>query len=228
MKIISAQRSQSAAELRQRLQDLPGTLSWGVPTPGVLGGTLALDGFAQLQRLREAGVRAPEATASLGEAQEWARQWSHGSVWGRRLRHSQGRDIAPMGTRRWRESDFWVQVIPGSLAEWRIHIFKGRSIARGLKVWTRSTPPPVTPVRARRLGWHMIHTEDPPKDVREAARAAVKAVGYDFAGVDVLVDAQGLPWVLEANRSVGLDAYTAEAYEQAIRRYVAKATRSPQ
>lgn len=97
-----------------------------------------------------------------------------------------------------------------------------RVIARGLKhcpnegkVWRQ------LPVRSRNNGWRLRHDVDPPAPLRDLAKRAVVACGYDFGAVDMLYippsdQQQEQGWVLEINRMPGLDDYTATAYARAF------------
>lgn len=94
-------------------------------------------------------------------------------------------------------------------------MFLGHSIARGLKF--QAEPPwRKLPVRSRSNGWRLRHDVAPPEGLRDLAKKAVEAVGYDFGAVDLLVQEDGTQTVLEINRAAGCDNYTASAYAQAI------------
>ena len=198
----------------------------GVPEVGTftLGGAKIL-ATEQLRRFAEAGLVVPEWTTDFNLAWEWV--GGGDTVYGRREEHSQGKDIVVYklphgfgGARnryRFHHRDWWCKFVP-SIAEWRIHVFDGRCIARGKKVFT-GTPPPGD-IRSRRLGWTMVHTLEPSEAVRRAGKAAIAALGYSYGAVDILETVQG-PVVLEANLLPAMDAYTATAYVNAIRRRVA-------
>lgn len=225
MRIISRADSRSAALLRtladasEVLRASNFVLSWGVPVPGVFGGMPGLDGLQQLQAFRAADVSCPLFVTERPcppEASEW---------WGRKRHHTQGRDICmlPARPRGWKRSEFWVYPVTAE-REFRVHIFSGKSIARAEKVpaaaLNAAEPPPTCPLRrSRRFGWRLRHGCEMPQAVREAARAAVAACGYDFGAVDVLWTG-ATPVVLEVNRAPGLDNATASAYIAALERKV--------
>lgn len=213
--------------LAERLTDRNDiAVRWGGPqVAGAINGECHLmDGLEQLQTLKEKGIVVPEFIVQTDYIQNvditgWL---------ARRRNHTQGRDIIPVGQhvhgrRRWQNSDYFVKYQPAR-AEWRFHILEGVSIARGLKYYTgvRSTlvPEPInTPIiRSRRLLWHLRHDISPPAVIREAAKAATAAVGYDLGAVDVLELEDGSPCVLEVNsRPAILDEYTLNAYSKALR-----------
>jgi hypothetical protein len=206
----------SKLKLQSLLDSLVGNLnvSWGATNvQGALNGHRRFDGLEQLQAFTAAGVPAPEATTDMAIAKQWIAE-GH-LVFGRQRNHTRGKDIVGPRHPRWRRSEFWVKVIPNVKQEWRIHVFNGKSIARGLKVQIEE-PWRKMPVRNRANGWHMVHDQKPPELVRETAKAAVKALGYDFAAVDLLLTEDDKVFVLEANTAPGLDDHSAAAYAKAI------------
>lgn len=228
IELLGPSRFPSVSALRAELADAPesGTFT--------LGGRKLL-ATEQLQRFQDVGLRVPEWIKDLDIAREWLAEGF--TVLGRREDHTQGRDIVirdlstPFGHRdriRWRNRDWWCKFIP-STSEWRIHVFDGRVIARGMKVWDEDTlaaPIVNTPIRSRRRGWLLDHSIDPPSALRDAGRAAIAATGYLYGAVDMLVT--GSPTapdlndivILEANRLPAMDDYTRAAYTTAIRRYI--------
>lgn len=227
--LLGPDRYPSVSALRAELADAPenGTFT--------LGGRKLL-ATEQLQRFQDVGLRIPEWTTDLNTAISWLR--SGATVLGRREDHTQGRDIRiQTGTfpnrgtyLRWRtRSEWWCKFVP-STSEWRIHVFDGRVIARGMKtipdIIARREPNLTTPVRSRRNGWFLDHSIDPPSALRDAGRAAIAATGYLYGAVDMLVTSSPTApdlndiVVLEANRLPAMDDYTRAAYATAIRRYI--------
>ena len=198
----------------------------------VLNGVSRRDARQQLTMLEKAGLVVPLWTDDLVSAKEWVRQGMQ--VWGRRWNHTQGSDIIGPGYRptrtgrygrvrpegwnqTWCRREWWVQVVPEDhiVAEWRIHVFQGRIITRGQKVQT-GEPSRIQLVRSRSNGWTLDSVPEPPNSVRQAARQAVQAVGYNFGAVDIL-DTKDGPVVLEVNSAPALRSpSTLDAYVQAI------------
>ena len=210
-------------------------------------GTFTLGGrptgaIEQLTAFRAAGLLTPDFTTSRTEAIGWVETGS--IVFGRRLFHTRGNDIClpprkiryphgsgikifPIG--RWTESEWWSRYIPPT-EEWRVHVFNGRSIARGKKVhsgnsWRKA------PIRNIGNGWTFDFTADPPRGLRRTAKAAVAALGYPHGAVDILQVGPNAPgaanaqetvfYVLEVNRCPALTCpYTQGAWVSAIRRHV--------
>lgn len=218
---VHGHRIGTVLELERRLAGTASPdLRWGGGfVPGAINGQAnLLEGKDQLLALQDAGIPTPHFTFQSAGAT--------GGLWlARKSAHTQGKDIIPVGQRvrgrrRWQDSDMFVQYVPNVVREWRFHILKGESIARALKVWSGGGPEPTTHpiIRSRRLGWHMRHDVDPPKAIREAAKAACKAVGYDLGAVDVLELADGQACVLEVNSRPALrDEYTLEKYVKAFK-----------
>lgn len=233
-KIIGNQPS--ADVLRQAVKDLDTTqlvvVNWGVTrrpqdeNAFYLNNTPRLNSIEQLDCFRAAGLATPMYTTNLEEAKDWVREGR--KVWGRRLEHTRGNDI--VGTRyrpptkrkpeywnrQWLDRDFWVQFIPDVVNEWRVHIFQGRCIAKGRKVQTG----PATRtqlVRSRNNGWTLDHTTELPDHVRETARRACAASGYNFGAIDCLELPHQVVVPLEINSAPALGSqYTIDAYTQAL------------
>lgn len=196
------------------------------------------DSIEQLTAFREAGLLTPEFTTNREEACQWVQAGF--TVFGRKLIHTRGNDIVlpwrltgmlPRPRGRWWNSDWWSKYIPPT-EEWRVHVFNGRSIARGKKILTH--PDEVwrhAPVRNIGNGWTFDFTATPPKGLRRTAKAAIGAVEYPHGAVDILQVVANDPtapegptnefYVLECNRIPALTCpYTREAWVEAIRRYV--------
>lgn len=248
MKVVIPAGSQSGQMLQQALREVqtPKVLWWGLtpPTPNpnnIVCGPV-LDGSSQLARMSEARVATPLHTTDINVARQWQATCN---VWGRNNIHTQGRDIRQSTHREWPTKDFWVKQIPAAaiLGEWRLHVFNGRSIARGKKTQTEIIARRLAPmVRSRRNGWRLNHTDAPPQGAKFYAKLATQSLGYLWGAVDMLeVDLQYLPVdmvsnfdrlatshqksglnpfvVLEVNQRPGMDDYTCQQYATAIANY---------
>lgn len=202
----------------------------------ILNGVARRDAREQLEMLAAANLNTPQWTADINVAKEWVLSGSR--VWGRNWIHTRGTDIIGSGyvkvvkinrtksesryvfNPRWLQREWWVKVIDNDLIrnEWRIHIFQGRSIGRGLKVQTGDTQR-IQPVRNRDNGWTMVHNVEPSATVKNAAAQAVKAVGYNFGAVDLFEMQDDSIVVLEVNSAPALRSdYTIAAYTTAFSR----------
>ena len=202
--------------LRERLQNIQSHKVFNF-------GEQRLNGLQQLQCLKQNQILVPYFTTTQRQALQWEQE-NPGSVWGRRKNHTKGRDIVDYSRRRkWLESDFWVKVIPDIQEEWRISVFNGFCIARGLKVPGGQIERPGNivqrrglPIRNRLTGWGMRHDIAPTQQIREIAKRAVMVCEYLYGGVDLAITESGNVYVFEINQAQGMDEYTVSAYVKAI------------
>jgi glutathione synthase/RimK-type ligase-like ATP-grasp enzyme len=140
---------------------------------------------------------------------------------GRPDKHSKGRGLwrvnsndsfmrAMRGTRKKRAATHFMEWVEAP-REYRVHIFKGRSIRISEKKFgekgVTSTGNYVT-----------IKPTEPIGHVRRAAKKAVEAVGLDFGAVDILADDENC-WVLEVNSAPGLGGSLPRLYAQVFRNW---------
>lgn len=200
-------------------------VNWGAEAPEIRGeawaGSGALDvlnpnptrnKLEELHKLQLAGVPTvpfvPGAALPAG-AGEWLPRSAH---------HQEGRDLVHPPAR----PDFWVRKL-NIYREFRLHVFKDRVIRTGKKVpdgdgnehpW----------IRSNLLGWKIDYgsgwRREMQQKYRDAAKAAINALGYDFGAVDLAVLEGPVPRefvVLEVNSAPGMTiGHTAEAYADHI------------
>ena len=221
MQVLHPANSPSGARLAAALSDLHSdkVICWGVTGEGLNGGP-AITGLEQLQAFVAAGVSTVPFTGSLEEARAMCGEMS---MWGRNTNHTRGRDIVGQRHPTWSRKDYWVGFVPCP-NEWRIHVFKGRCIARGLK---HQLDPPRRRlvVRSRNNGWYLRHDIEPPSTIRPFAISMVKALEYDFGACDILVKDDGSYVALECNKMPGLDDYTLQQYVRGITGWVERRRR---
>lgn len=232
--IIHGKRTPSILSLAERLQDCNVSIRWGGnQIEGAINGQCRiLDGLEQLEVLKSKNIPVPHFTTNKDEVRQIVESFDFQVYFGRKLNHSQGKDIRVSdlprlrGQRKWYNSDYFVRFYD-SLSEWRFHVFNDKSIARGKKVFTLDGQEPQYPIRSRRNGYKMVHNIEPPSLMRKIAKEAVKAIVYDLGAVDILElnngceeDNRDRYCVLEVNSRPGLkDNYTLSAYESAFRNY---------
>lgn len=112
--------------------------------------------------------------------------------------------------------------------EYRVHMFKNKSIRAGKKV-QRPTTPGGTPshqwIRSFDAGWIIQYDGfQSTKPMRKLARQALNALGLDFGAVDLGKTADNHLLVLEVNRAPGVEGGTVESYAKHIINWV----RNPQ
>lgn len=161
----------------------------------------AIDKRVFLRRCRDAGVRTVPWTGRELEANQWIKEGA--TVYCRtRIEGFEGQGIVIAKTAQ--------ELVPARLytkkieadREYRVHVVGEQAIAIHRKV---SENPKANPdIRNTANGWSFRRVTIYPKDIETQAIAAVKAVGLDFAAVDVL-HSEGLSYVLEANTAPGID-----------------------
>ena len=105
--------------------------------------------------------------------------------------------------------------------EYRLHMFKGKSIRAGKKTQKATRPDGRTAphqwIRSLDAGWFINYEGfQSTKPMRKLAADALKALGLDFGAVDMAKKADGTLIVLEVNRAPGLEGNTIRTYAQKI------------
>ena len=220
----------TVAYLRGALRDVPEVGEF------TIGGrpTNAID---QLVAFQTAELHTPDFTLDRRVAEGWVEGGC--TVFGRMLIHTRGNDICLPGrrnrrdqySRRWSNSEWWSKYVEPT-EEWRVHVFNGKSIARGRKIHTGPSWRKA-PVRNIGNGWTFDFTGDAPKGLRRTAKAACTSLNYPHGAVDILqIDAtpqngsneqERVFYVLEVNRIPAVTCpYTRDAWVAAIRRHVSE------
>lgn len=135
-------------------------------------------------------------------------------IWlGRKNNHIGGNDLlALQGT-----PDFYSKK-EEIVEEYRLHMFRGKSVRAGVKVPAPERVSRVHPwIRSYDAGWTIRYDNfQSTKPMRKLARAALKALGLDFGAVDMGKKADGSLIVLEVNRAPGLENNTTATYARHI------------
>lgn len=164
--------------------------------------------YVELAIMAKAGVPTPRS--STVKVDGW---------WARRHSHHSGNDLLaslPVG-------DYYVEPVATD-AEARVHVFRDDAFRIGVKV--PNHPEPHVQIRTQLGGWgldyarHAVHSSKISRSaVREAAVAAVKALGYDFGAVDVGFSSHNGPVVFEVNSAPGLEGVTIRRYGERFLTY---------
>jgi len=204
----------AAQRLRQDLcqvRPIDLVVNWGdiIPArlnlPNVLNRTIIHNKYRELVQLAAAGVEVPrhELRAQRPAAGDWLV---------RTFGHQEARDLRANLLR----GDYITEYIP-TVREFRIHVFNG-VIRAGIKLPREENPNPR--FRSWNDGWRLDYSEACQQAIsqriRDVAKAAVGALGYDFGAVDVGVRNTGEPVVFEVNSAPGLEGRTIDVYAKAI------------
>lgn len=124
-------------------------------------------------------------------------------------------------------AEYWSKKEPIA-NEYRLHMFKGKSIRAGQKV-QRPTRPDGRPshewIRSFDAGWIIRYDGfQSTRAMRELAAKAVEALQLDFGAVDLAQRPDGSLFVLEVNRAPGVENGTVTSYANAIKAWAAGAT----
>lgn len=173
--------------------------------------------------MKEAGVRVPEFTNDI----EVARQWIEDErivLCRKLLRANSGRGIVVAKTlEELVDAPLYVKYIRKE-KEYRLHVFNGRVIdmvekrrRRGFQENTGYNKY----IRSYEQGWIMARDNVVVSDdVKTECIKAVNSLGLDFAAVDVIINREGQPVVLECNTAPGIQGTTLENYKRAIREWM--------
>jgi glutathione synthase/RimK-type ligase-like ATP-grasp enzyme len=103
--------------------------------------------------------------------------------------------------------------------EYRINVCNGRTMGVQLKVrdGTKQNPSPDIKTGGNGYGFRLLSENEIPTGIRPVARAAITALGLDFGGVDLIVGADGNPYVLEVNTAPELTPAMVTAYANMFR-----------
>jgi glutathione synthase/RimK-type ligase-like ATP-grasp enzyme len=163
--------------------------------------------------MHEAGIRVPEfgVTPMLG---------TEGKVLGRTRRGFAGRGITVYDHPNLAAAghELYTAYIPNR-REYRLHVVGDRVIRVQRKYLERGDAESL--IRNHANGYVF---KAPAKDLnqsrKDTAVAAVRALGLDFGAVDLVVDNDGLEWVLEVNTAPSCSPKTLAAYTDALREYL--------
>lgn len=125
---------------------------------------------------------------------------------GRKFHHQGGKDISfyTRNPRGWLRADYFTLWVDKQ-AEYRAHVVDKKVIRSCRKIYRGGG----TPLIANYAGnWLFDYAQTMPSQFRRIAIKAVTACGLDFGAVDILVDQNNKPFVLEVNAAPGLESDT--------------------
>ena len=168
----------------------------------------------EIKKCKEKGISTVPFFTSLLEALKASKE---GAVWGRKLNHTQGKDIIiyPWYNLKFipKKRDFYTVEIQKA-KEYRVHVFCGRAVRSGTKIKEQGTYD--GPIWNLGHGYSIRYEHPATKAAWELAKESVEACGLDFAAVDILEDKDGKVYFLELNTRPGLHGNTCEKYASKI------------
>lgn len=185
-------------------------INWGYRNPLNKGLNANIIGnkLTELEKFKAAGLRTVEFSTDKQES--WL---------ARTLKHKAGNDLLS----NLEQGDYYVKKIDNIKHEFRVHVFKGRSIRTGIKLPNDEAiiPAPHPWIRSVKRGWWIDYgqacQDNITKGIRNVAKKAVAALGYDFGAVDIALLTTGKALVFEVNSAPGLsNKNTALAYAKHI------------
>ena len=169
---------------------------------GGLNASLVGNKMGEHDRLEGAGVNVPKFHRRKGDVGQFP-------VLGRRFQHTRGNDIVVINNQRELNADrsqFWSQYIDKH-SEYRIHVLGEEVVSVAKKIKESDSADEF--VWNRHRGWRQIEYNGMFKErlIAESIKA-VRAVGYDFGAVDIVLDQSQSPYVpvvLEVNSAPSLN-----------------------
>jgi predicted ATP-grasp superfamily ATP-dependent carboligase len=161
------------------------------------------DKLAALRAMQEAGVRVPEF---------YERCPGEGVILARKRRGFGGTDIQICGHNPCVPAEWYSRFVPND-REYRIHIVDGNLVRVVRKYLERPEQRRSEHIKNHSNGYVF---KTPARKLNtsrvDASVKAVEALGLDFGAVDLVVDAQGVEYVLEVNTAPACSPKTLQAY----------------
>lgn len=82
-------------------------------------------------------------------------------------------------------------------------------------------------IRSNKRGWKFkaVAAKNVPASIKSASLAAVTALGLDFGAVDLVLDLEGNPYILEVNSAPGLEGTAFEKWSKALEKKLGEMTK---
>lgn len=181
-------------------------INWGYgfdfeACPHVINRKIVVNKCSELRILREQGIKTPEINS-----------FPTFPMLGRDYRHTQGRDIVKYNDlESWEERenlrihDFYTEYIDKK-GEYRVHVL-GDNVPCITKKKRMEDEEQNELIWNYDNGWKQIKYNESGRywdELAELGKSAVKALGYDFGAVDIIVGQDETLYVLEVNTAPGL------------------------
>lgn len=175
--------------------------------------------LSAFQAFKEAEVPTPEFTTSFHEALKWIDKAGAMVVARTKLSGHSGEGIVLVQKENRDElpnAPLYTEYVK-KVQEYRLHVFKGNVFFIQRKARKQEVPDDEVnwQVRNHANGFIFAHQGvDVPDSYKEAAVAAVKALGLDFGAVDIIETKKKECFVLEVNTACGLEGTTLDKYAE--------------
>jgi glutathione synthase/RimK-type ligase-like ATP-grasp enzyme len=172
--------------------------------------------------LERAGVLVPFFTADKEEAESWLDDVEGRILLGRTLNGWGGRHITVYEPSTWvftevGQHPLYTGYVPNK-REYRIHVVGGEIVRTQRKYLERPEQQTAPIIKNHEQGYVFNTPRDPLPDAHnEAAISAVLALSLDFGCVDMVVNEDGLPVILEVNSAPACAPMTLNAYVDRLR-----------
>lgn len=212
-------------------------LNWGNSSPAFnLSGVtvlnkpvavqIASNKLLALSAMEAAGVSIPEYTTDINVARTWIQDDERFVVCRKLLRANSGRGIVlAKSTDQLVSAPLYTKYVRKGV-EYRLHVFRGEVIDAVQKKrrqgYNEQTPGFDKYIRSYEKGWVMVREGVTiPESVKTECIKAVRALGLDFAAVDVVLSSyNNKAYVLECNTAPGIQGKTVESYKKAITKWL--------
>lgn len=171
--------------------------------------------------LRTANVPTPEWTTTKSVARQWLADRI--KVCARtQLEGKDGSGLVLVGpTDGWSapvlpDAPLYTKFTPAR-NEYRINVCNDRTVGVQLKVPTATNANSDIKTGGNGYGFRLLAEGEIPHGIRPVARDAIRALGLDFGGVDLIVGVDGRAYVLEVNTAPELTPAMVTAYANALR-----------
>lgn len=179
----------------------------------------AADKLLALYKMKDAGVNVPEFTTDVNDAKAWI---GRGYIVFCRtlLRANSGRGIViAKETNELVRAPLYVKYIRKE-KEFRLHVFNGKVIdlvEKRRRQGFQEANNYNKYVRSYEQGWIMARENvQVTEETKAQAVLAVRALGLDFGAVDIVMNRENKPVILEVNTAPGIQGTTLENYRKAV------------
>lgn len=180
---------------------------------------IATNKIKTFELLKSRNVSTPEFTTSKSVAQSWLNAGHKVCI----RTTVEGKDGEGLHLADGTRTDWFGRPLPlpdaplytkliKAKAEYRINVCNDRTMGVQLKVPTGANPHAIIKTGGNGYGFRLLAEGEIPTGIRPVARDAIRGLGLDFGGVDLIVGVDGRAYVLEVNTAPELTPAMVTAY----------------